>query len=1483
MTIRRHVFIHLVVALTVMTVVFASVSISGADPPERISVVYCKDCIPFEFQNQDSQPDGIIMYHWKLWSQKTGIKIEYKPAAWNQTLNMMRQGQADAHAGLFFSEERDKFLLYGEPLRKTSSHIFFHKQLPLPESNQDFKAYRIGVISGDFIQGYLKRHLPEATIKGYASYESMMEALRRGDIKVFAADTLTALYHLQKSNLANTFRYQSNMPLYQSDWFVAVREGDSDLVQLINKGMHQITDAEKQNIARQWASAQRTENTGALIIAIDRNYPPFSFIGPEGDPAGLSIELWQLWSKTTGTPVRFRPSSWAETLEALRNGEADIHFGLFKNKERSQWMDFSEPIHRIATCLYFDAQKGAPISLAKLKGQKVGAMRGSYQENYLKINYPDIIVVSQKDNEDLVLALLRGETKAIINEIPAIESELNRLLKPRALVRSKDILFGNFMYAGVLKGNSALLKKINDGFAAISYDQLAEMEARWIPKSKDRFYKKETDPSKLTLEEQNWLEQHRVIRIGNELDWPPFDFVEEGEPKGYTIDIVRLMAEELGIAVKFVNGFSWAELVEMFEQGKLDVLPAIYKTEERRKTMAFTKEYVGNPSILIVQENSTDIAEMADLVDRKVAAIEGYATTKALKERHPRIKQILVKNVLEGLEKVSLGEVDAFVADLGVVSYIMQYHYIPGVKIVGDSKVKTPMETKLHMAVLKDRKILRDLLQKGLDSITADEFQEIRKRWMPISVSFLKSDEQEIQLTRKEHNWLEQHKAIRLGIDPSWPPFEATSPDGTYIGIASDYIKMLKERLKIEMNPVRGLSWSEVLNKAKKYEIDVIPCIVPSPEREKFLLFTKPYMTLQTVIVTKEDAKFVDGLKDLEGQNVGVIQGYVTNEVIERDYPGIHLKVYSDIEEGLKAVANGDVVAFVDNLLSITFAIKHMGLENVKIASTTEYKFDLALGVRKDWVDLVPILEKGLDTISKSERSLIHDRWVNINIEKTVDWGYIWKVIFLVAVLASAIIIVIFIWNRRLAGEIRGRKQKEKLIKLGAQISQSLTVGDTLKKTLQSITDILVKELNVAFARIWIVDKTNDILKLEASSGLHTHIEGDHERLPIGGDTKIGRVVSEQKPHISSNIQDSRYVKNKDWARKQGLTSYAGIPMVVEGRSVGALVVFCRESLPEDTINTILSISDSIAVAIERSRAQDVALASEKKIRAMSDSSLDALIMIDGKANIIFWNPAAEKVFGYSAEEVMGRNLHELVVLPEDRDIALKGVETFAQTGEGPVIGVVIERSGLRKDGSMFPAEIAVSALQMDDAWFAVGTVRDITERKKAEDALKASEKRVQTILNSINTGVIIIDPENRTIVDVNPVAAQMIGLPREKIIGQICHQFICPKAVNDCPVIDNDQEIDNAERVLVTAAGKEVPILKTVTSVDIGGKTHLLESFIDITERKEAEEELQQHLQDLQKFERLAIGREERMIDLKTEINDLLKEMGQQAKYKIV
>lgn len=138
---------------------------------------------------------------------------------------------------------------------------------------------------------------------------------------------------------------------------------------------------------------------------------------------------------------------------------------------------------------------------------------------------------------------------------------------------------------------------------------------------------------------------------------------------------------------------------------------------------------------------------------------------------------------------------------------------------------------------------------------------------------------------------------------------------------------------------------------------------------------------------------------------------------------------------------------------------------------------------------------------------------------------------------------------------------------------------------------------------------------------------------------------------------------------------------------------------------------------------RDVVLAeladSEAKFRAMSEASQDALVMTDDKGRVSFWNRAAERMFGVSRQDMDGRPLHDVVAPPGELDKARAGLREFQRTGGGPLIDAINEHEARRADGSRFPVELSVAAFRREDRWWAVGAARDISERKRAEEALR--------------------------------------------------------------------------------------------------------------------------------------------------------------------
>lgn len=141
--------------------------------------------------------------------------------------------------------------------------------------------------------------------------------------------------------------------------------------------------------------------------------------------------------------------------------------------------------------------------------------------------------------------------------------------------------------------------------------------------------------------------------------------------------------------------------------------------------------------------------------------------------------------------------------------------------------------------------------------------------------------------------------------------------------------------------------------------------------------------------------------------------------------------------------------------------------------------------------------------------------------------------------------------------------------------------------------------------------------------------------------------------------------------------------------------------------------------SVFRTRDAAVMPSGDDRFRIISNTILDAILMMDDKGHIVFWNPAAEQIFGYKESEILGKDLHGTLVPSNYREAFAEGHRAFMETGTGNAIGKVQELTALRKDGSEFPVELSLSPMQVEGRWWAVGIIRDITRRKATEKKLK--------------------------------------------------------------------------------------------------------------------------------------------------------------------
>ncbi len=381
-------------------------------------------------------------------------------------------------------------------------------------------------------------------------------------------------------------------------------------------------------------------------------------------------------------------------------------------------------------------------------------------------------------------------------------------------------------------------------------------------------------------------------------------------------------------------------------------------------------------------------------------------------------------------------------------------------------------------------------------------------------------------------------------------------------------------------------------------------------------------------------------------------------------------------------------------------------------------------------------------------------------------------------------------------------------------------------------------------------------------------------------------------------------------------------------------------------------------------------------LRSISISTHDAIIMIDSKGRISFWNPAAERMLQYETSEVLGKVFHKLIAPERYLDAHFKAFSVFQKTGQGAAIGQTLELEAIRKDKVEITVELSLSAIKGEDGWNAVGIMRDITTRKEAEKALEESEKRFMDVIYASDDALLLIDGENfvhcndattkllgyskqeeflnthpselspekqpdgrlsaekasemiqitfkkgfhrfewihkkangvlfpvevsltpifyrgKTIVhclwrditekklaekeaetarnkllaimEKSPFGVVLIGKDRvirwandyvrdlakvddlSKLIGAHCETYLCPAAQNKCPIIDKGDTLDKSERILRRHDGSQIPILKSVVLVEHDGEEVLLETFIDISERKKAESDLLRYSKEIE------------------------------------
>lgn len=348
-------------------------------------------------------------------------------------------------------------------------------------------------------------------------------------------------------------------------------------------------------------------------------------------------------------------------------------------------------------------------------------------------------------------------------------------------------------------------------------------------------------------------------------------------------------------------------------------------------------------------------------------------------------------------------------------------------------------------------------LSAYIPDLTAEE-KEYVKQHPNIKAQF--SSEKGIKFTTEESEYLASIKEIKICVNPDILPLEGIDRNKKHVGVGAEIMNLISESLQKSIVLVPTKNWKETLKYFKEEKCDILPMAINTPNRQKEMSFTKPYVKDSIVVVTKADQFFILDSSELEGHKVGVVSGYAFVKTLKEKNPTIDLVSVKSAKEGLQKVQNNEIFAYVDALSRVAYIIQKNGMRDLKVTGKLEFDIKLSLAVRKDKPLLVTVIEKSINEIGEEKIRSIVGNWVSINVKAPVDYTKLMYVTFFFLF----IFMVIFYKNRAVNKINKALEASNKQIEEKNKLLKELSIRDHLTQLYNrnKLDSVLAHEANVA-------------------------------------------------------------------------------------------------------------------------------------------------------------------------------------------------------------------------------------------------------------------------------------------------------------------------------------------------------------------------------------------------------------------------------------
>ncbi len=804
----------------------------------------------------------------------------------------------------------------------------------------------------------------------------------------------------------------------------------------------------------------------------------------------------------------------------------------------------------------------------------------------------------------------------------------------------------------------------------------------------------------------------RVVRIGY-YDNPPKLFREQqgAPPGGIFPEILQVIAKKENWRLQWVPG-TWLQGLSNLECGRIDIMPDVAYSLDKAGKYVFSDEAVLVNWGVLYTRPGLHVDNIPDLEGKRIAVMRGSIHTDGEEGIRSLTKKFNIscqfvefdnyKNVFQALQ-------DDLV-DVGVVNRLFGqtaqqlYDVLPTTVVFNPRHLKfafpknKPSTPYLKATIDRYLKEAHHNSNSAITHIVDSYVSDISMR--------LDVEEQQVYLTDSEKAWIKAHPTIRVGVDPEFAPFEYIDDNGSYSGFAADYINLLNMRLGLHIKVMHGLSWQEVIHRAEKQEIDMLATVGFSEKRTRFLSYSIPYLGFYRMVFCRSDTPFISGVPDLAKLKIAV-QANTSHAAWIQEHTKITPRYYNTLKDTIWAVSRGKDDALIGNLAVCTYWIRKLNITNLRVAAPVSLERQLLyMAVRKDWLPLVGILDKGIRSISPQEAEIIRNRWLAAGYSVGMSKRIIYQRLAVILLFSLFAIGFFWFWNARLKGEIIRRKEAEDAL-LGIQGKLVQKVSERTKK-LEENKNYLQAIFNAPNEAIFIHDpETGAILDVNKTMldmyGV-TYEEAMGARVV---DFSLGEHPYDEEEairHIGRTLRKGPQTFEWLSRKKSGELFWTEVGLTLAKVADRAYIIAVVRNIDEKKKN------------------EQILLAEQERLAVTLRSIGEGVIAVDMQGAVVLLNRVAEKLTGWTFEEAQGKPYSKIFVLVDKKTGARVGDPVDMAFRRGDVVGSSHQSVLQAKDGSMRSIADSCAPIRDRDSRV-IGFVlvfRDVsTERKIEEELLK--------------------------------------------------------------------------------------------------------------------------------------------------------------------